>query len=169
MSFAFEGKRRRAAAESKIYWGLSWLKSTWYRCSKLGEFHQYRLLMMAKNQSLSLLNLVRWYSMGSCKGISDLCCLSYGLINLDFDVNYHDGTQGELSWWGLVLVMKWNRCWHANNAVRSLPFDDCKGPLFYGSSDLKIFEVWSRPLIISGADPDANIFGSVQLNEKREL
>ena len=162
--FAFEGKRRRAAAEK----GIEFLTQ---KVDTIIVIPNDKLLQVVdKKCSLSdAFGKADDVLRQGIKGISDLIQIP-GLINLDFaDVKTIMTEQGE-ALMGIGVGEGENRAVDAakmaiNSPLLETSIDGAKGILLNisGSSDLSIFEVNEAAEIISeAADPDANIiFGSV--------
>ena len=162
--FAFEGKRRRAAAEK----GIEFLTQ---KVDTIIVIPNDKLLQVVdKKCSLSdAFGKADDVLRQGIKGISDLIQIP-GLINLDFaDVKTIMTEQGE-ALMGIGEGTGENRAADAakmaiNSPLLETSIDGAKGILLNisGSSDLGIFEVNEAAQIISdAADPDANIiFGSV--------
>ena len=162
--FAFEGKRRRAAAEK----GIEFLTQ---KVDTIIVIPNDKLLQVVdKKCSLSdAFGKADDVLRQGIKGISDLIQIP-GLINLDFaDVKTIMTNQGE-ALMGIGEGTGENRAADAakmaiNSPLLETSIDGAKGILLNisGSSDLGIFEVNEAAQIISdAADPDANIiFGSV--------
>ena len=162
--FAFEGKRRRAAAEK----GIEFLTQ---KVDTIIVIPNDKLLQVVdKKCSLSdAFGKADDVLRQGIKGISDLIQIP-GLINLDFaDVKTIMTEQGE-ALMGIGVGEGENRAADAakmaiNSPLLETSIDGAKGILLNisGSSDLSIFEVNEAAEIISdAADPDANIiFGSV--------
>ena len=162
--FAFEGKRRRAAAEK----GIEFLTQ---KVDTIIVIPNDKLLQVVdKKCSLSdAFGKADDVLRQGIKGISDLIQIP-GLINLDFaDVKTIMTNQGE-ALMGIGEGTGENRAADAakmaiNSPLLETAIDGAKGILLNisGSSDLGIFEVNEAAQIISdAADPDANIiFGSV--------
>ena len=162
--FAFEGKRRRAAAEK----GIEFLTQ---KVDTIIVIPNDKLLQVV-DKKCSLSDAFRTADdvlRQGIKGISDLIQVP-GLINLDFaDVKTIMTEQGE-ALMGIGVGEGENRAADAakmaiNSPLLETSIDGAKGILLNisGSSDLSIFEVNEAAEIISdAADPDANIiFGSV--------
>ena len=162
--FAFEGKRRRAAAEK----GIEFLTQ---KVDTIIVIPNDKLLQVV-DKKCSLSDAFRTADdvlRQGIKGISDLIQVP-GLINLDFaDVKTIMTEQGE-ALMGIGVGEGENRAADAakmaiNSPLLETSIDGAKGILLNisGSSDLGIFEVNEAAQIISdAADPDANIiFGSV--------
>ena len=162
--FAFEGKRRRAAAEK----GIEFLTQ---KVDTIIVIPNDKLLQVVDkkcsvNDAFSKADEVLRQGI---KGISDLIQIP-GVINLDFaDVKTIMTDQGE-ALMGIGEGEGENRAADAakmaiNSPLLETSIDGAKGILLNisGSSDLSIFEVNEAAQIISdAADPDANIiFGSV--------
>ena len=162
--FAFEGKRRRAAAEK----GIEFLTQ---KVDTIIVIPNDKLLQVVdKKCSVSdAFSKADEVLRQGIKGISDLIQIP-GLINLDFaDVKTIMTEQGE-ALMGIGLATGENRAADAakmaiNSPLLETSIDGAKGILLNisGSSELGIFEVNEAAQIISdAADPDANIiFGSV--------
>ena len=162
--FAFEGKRRRAAAEK----GIEFLTQ---KVDTIIVIPNDKLLQVVdKKCSLSdAFGKADDVLRQGIKGISDLIQIP-GLINLDFaDVKTIMTEQGE-ALMGIGIATGENRAADAakmaiNSPLLETSIDGAKGILLNisGSSELGIFEVNEAAQIISdAADPDANIiFGSV--------
>ena len=162
--FAFEGKRRRAAAEK----GIEYLTQ---KVDTIIVIPNDKLLQVVdKKCSVSdAFSKADEVLRQGIKGISDLIQIP-GLINLDFaDVKTIMTNQGE-ALMGIGEGTGENRAADAakmaiNSPLLETAIDGAKGILLNisGSSDLGIFEVNEAAQIISdAADPDANIiFGSV--------
>ena len=162
--FAFEGKRRRAAAEK----GIEFLTQ---KVDTIIVIPNDKLLQVVdKKCSLSdAFGKADDVLRQGIKGISDLIQIP-GLINLDFaDVKTIMTEQGE-ALMGIGEGTGENRAADAakmaiNSPLLETSIDGAKGILLNisGSSELGIFEVNEAAQIISdAADPDANIiFGSV--------
>ena len=162
--FAFEGKRRRAAAEK----GIEFLTQ---KVDTIIVIPNDKLLQVVdKKCSVSdAFSKADEVLRQGIKGISDLIQIP-GLINLDFaDVKTIMTNQGE-ALMGIGEGTGENRAADAakmaiNSRLLETSIDGAKGILLNisGSSDLGIFEVNEAAQIISdAADPDANIiFGSV--------
>ena len=162
--FAFEGKRRRAAAEK----GIEFLTQ---KVDTIIVIPNDKLLQVVdKKCSVSdAFSKADEVLRQGIKGISDLIQIP-GLINLDFaDVKTIMTNQGE-ALMGIGEGTGENRAADAakmaiNSPLLETSIDGAKGILLNisGSSDLGIFEVNEAAQIISdAADPDANIiFGSV--------
>ena len=162
--FAFEGKRRRAAAEK----GIEFLTQ---KVDTIIVIPNDKLLQVVdKKCSVSdAFSKADEVLRQGIKGISDLIQIP-GLINLDFaDVKTIMTEQGE-ALMGIGVGEGENRAADAakmaiNSPLLETAIDGAKGILLNisGSSDLGIFEVNEAAQIISdAADPDANIiFGSV--------
>ena len=162
--FAFEGKRRRAAAEK----GIEFLTQ---KVDTIIVIPNDKLLQVVdKKCSVSdAFGKADEVLRQGIKGISDLIQIP-GLINLDFaDVKTIMTNQGE-ALMGIGEGTGENRAADAakmaiNSPLLETAIDGAKGILLNisGSSDLGIFEVNEAAQIISdAADPDANIiFGSV--------
>ena len=162
--FAFEGKRRRAAAEK----GIEFLTQ---KVDTIIVIPNDKLLQVVDKKC----TITDAFSKADdvlrqgIKGISDLIQIP-GLINLDFaDVKTIMTEQGE-ALMGIGVGEGENRAADAakmaiNSPLLETAIDGAKGILLNisGSSDLSIFEVNEAAEIISeAADPDANIiFGSV--------
>ena len=162
--FAFEGKRRRAAAEK----GIEFLTQ---KVDTIIFIPNDKLLQVV-DKKCSLSDAFRTADevlRQGIKGISDLIQIP-GLINLDFaDVKTIMTNQGE-ALMGIGEGTGENRAADAakmaiNSPLLETSIDGAKGILLNisGSSELGIFEVNEAAQIISdAADPDANIiFGSV--------
>ena len=173
--FAFEGKRRRAAAEK----GIEFLTQ---KVDTIIVIPNDKLLQVVDKKC----TITDAFSKADdvlrqgIKGISDLIQIP-GLINLDFaDVKTIMTEQGE-ALMGIGVGEGENRAVDAakmaiNSPLLETSIDGAKGILLNisGSSDLSIFEVNEAAEIISeAADPDANIiFGSVideSLGEKVQI
>ena len=162
--FAFEGKRRRAAAEK----GIEFLTQ---KVDTIIVIPNDKLLQVVdKKCSVSdAFSKADEVLRQGIKGISDLIQIP-GLINLDFaDVKTIMTNQGE-ALMGIGIGEGENRAADAakmaiNSPLLETSIDGAKGILLNisGSSELGIFEVNEAAQIISdAADPDANIiFGSV--------
>ena len=162
--FAFEGKRRRAAAEK----GIEFLTQ---KVDTIIVIPNDKLLQVVdKKCSVSdAFSKADEVLRQGIKGISDLIQIP-GLINIDFaDVKTIMTNQGE-ALMGIGEGTGENRAADAakmaiNSPLLETSIDGAKGILLNisGSSDLGIFEVNEAAQIISdAADPDANIiFGSV--------
>ena len=162
--FAFEGKRRRAAAEK----GIEFLTQ---KVDTIIVIPNDKLLQVVdKKCSVSdAFSKADEVLRQGIKGISDLIQIP-GLINLDFaDVKTIMTEQGE-ALMGIGIGEGENRAADAakmaiNSPLLETSIDGAKGILLNisGSSELGIFEVNEAAQIISdAADPDANIiFGSV--------
>ena len=162
--FAFEGKRRRAAAEK----GIEFLTQ---KVDTIIVIPNDKLLQVVdKKCSVSdAFSKADEVLRQGIKGISDLIQIP-GLINLDFaDVKTIMTNQGE-ALMGIGEGTGENRAADAakmaiNSPLLETSIDGAKGILLNisGSSDLGILEVNQAAQIISdAADPDANIiFGSV--------
>ena len=162
--FAFEGKRRRAAAEK----GIEFLTQ---KVDTIIVIPNDKLLQVVdKKCSVSdAFSKADEVLRQGIKGISDLIQIP-GLINLDFaDVKTIMTEQGE-ALMGIGEGTGENRAADAakmaiNSPLLETSIDGAKGILLNisGSSELGIFEVNEAAQIISdAADPDANIiFGSV--------
>ena len=162
--FAFEGKRRRAAAEK----GIEFLTQ---KVDTIIVIPNDKLLQVVdKKCSVSdAFGKADEVLRQGIKGISDLIQIP-GLINLDFaDVKTIMTNQGE-ALMGIGEGTGENRAADAakmaiNSPLLETAIDGAKGILLNisGSSELGIFEVNEAAQIISdAADPDANIiFGSV--------
>jgi len=162
--FAFEGKRRRAAAEK----GIEFLTQ---KVDTIIVIPNDKLLQVVdKKCSVSdAFSKADEVLRQGIKGISDLIQIP-GLINLDFaDVKTIMTNQGE-ALMGIGEGTGENRAADAakmaiNSPLLETSIDGAKGILLNisGSSELGIFEVNESAQIISdAADPDANIiFGSV--------
>ena len=162
--FAFEGKRRRAAAEK----GIEFLTQ---KVDTIIVIPNDKLLQVVDKKC----TITDAFSKADdvlrqgIKGISDLIQIP-GLINLDFaDVKTIMTEQGE-ALMGIGVGEGENRAVDAakmaiNSPLLETSIDGAKGILLNisGSSNLSIFEVNEAAEIISeAADPDANIiFGSV--------
>ena len=162
--FAFEGKRRRAAAEK----GIEFLTQ---KVDTIIVIPNDKLLQVVDKKC----TITDAFSKADdvlrqgIKGISDLIQIP-GLINLDFaDVKTIMTNQGE-ALMGIGEGTGENRAADAakmaiNSPLLETSIDGAKGILLNisGSSELGIFEVNEAAQIISdAADPDANIiFGSV--------
>ena len=162
--FAFEGKRRRAAAEK----GIEFLTQ---KVDTIIVIPNDKLLQVVdKKCSVSdAFSKADEVLRQGIKGISDLIQIP-GLINLDFaDVKTIMTNQGE-ALMGIGEGTGENRAADAakmaiNSPLLETSIDGAKGILLNisGSSELGIFEVNEAAQIISdAADPEANIiFGSV--------
>ena len=162
--FAFEGKRRRAAAEK----GIEFLTQ---KVDTIIVIPNDKLLQVVdKKCSVSdAFSKADEVLRQGIKGISDLIQIP-GLINLDFaDVKTIRTNEGE-ALVGIGEGTGENRAADAakmaiNSPLLETSIDGAKGILLNisGSSELGIFEVNEAAQIISdAADPDANIiFGSV--------
>ena len=162
--FAFEGKRRRAAAEK----GIEFLTQ---KVDTIIVIPNDKLLQVVdKKCSLSdAFGKADDVLHQGIKGISDLIQIP-GLINLDFaDVKTIMTEQGE-ALMGIGLATGENRAADAakmaiNSPLLETSIDGAKGILLNisGSANLSLFEINEAAEIISdAADPDANIiFGSV--------
>ena len=162
--FAFEGKRRRVAAEK----GIEFLTQ---KVDTIIVIPNDKLLQVVdKKCSVSdAFSKADEVLRQGIKGISDLIQIP-GLINLDFaDVKTIMTNQGE-ALMGIGEGTGENRAADAakmaiNSPLLETSIDGAKGILLNisGSSELGIFEVNEAAQIISdAADPDANIiFGSV--------
>ena len=162
--FAFEGKRRRAAAEK----GIEFLTQ---KVDTIIVIPNDKLLQVVdKKCSLSdAFGKADDVLRQGIKGISDLIQVP-GLINLDFaDVKTIMTEQGE-ALMGIGLGEGENRAADAakmaiNSPLLETSIDGAKGILLNisGSANLSLFEINEAAEIISeAADPDANIiFGSV--------
>ena len=162
--FAFEGKRRRAAAEK----GIEFLTQ---KVDTIIVIPNDKLLQVVdKKCSLSdAFGKADDVLRQGIKGISDLIQVP-GLINLDFaDVKTIMTEQGE-ALMGIGLATGENRAADAakmaiNSPLLETSIDGAKGILLNisGSANLSLFEINEAAEIISdAADPDANIiFGSV--------
>ena len=162
--FAFEGKRRRAAAEK----GIEFLTQ---KVDTIIVIPNDKLLQVVdKKCSLSdAFGKADDVLRQGIKGISDLIQIP-GLINLDFaDVKTIMTEQGE-ALMGIGLATGENRAADAakmaiNSPLLETSIDGAKGILLNisGSANLSLFEINEAAEIISdAADPDANIiFGSV--------
>ena len=162
--FAFEGKRRRAAAEK----GIEFLTQ---KVDTIIVIPNDKLLQVVdKKCSVSdAFSKADEVLRQGIKGISDLIQIP-GLINLDFaDVKTIMTNQGE-ALMGIGEGTGENRAADAakmaiNSPLLETSIDGAKGILLNisGSSELGMFEVNEAAQIISDeADPDANIiFGSV--------
>ena len=162
--FAFEGKRRRAAAEK----GIEFLTQ---KVDTIIVIPNDKLLQVVdKKCSLSdAFGKADDVLRQGIKGISDLIQIP-GLINLDFaDVKTIMTEQGE-ALMGIGLATGENRAADAakmaiNSPLLETSIDGAKGILLHisGSANLSLFEINEAAEIISdAADPDANIiFGSV--------
>ena len=162
--FAFEGKRRRAAAEK----GIEFLTQ---KVDTIIVIPNDKLLQVVDKKC----TITDAFSKADdvlrqgINGLSDLIQIP-GLINLDFaDVKTIMTEQGE-ALMGIGVGEGENRAVDAakmaiNSPLLETSIDGAKGILLNisGSSDLSIFEVNEAAEIISeAADPDANIiFGSV--------
>ena len=162
--FAFEGKRRRAAAEK----GIEFLTQ---KVDTIIVIPNDKLLQVV-DKKCSLSDAFRTADdvlRQGIKGISDLIQVP-GLINLDFaDVKTIMTEQGE-ALMGIGLGEGENRAADAakmaiNSPLLETSIDGAKGILLNisGSANLSLFEINEAAEIISeAADPDANIiFGSV--------
>ena len=162
--FAFEGKRRRAAAEK----GIEFLTQ---KVDTIIVIPNDKLLQVV-DKKCSLSDAFRTADdvlRQGIKGISDLIQVP-GLINLDFaDVKTIMTEQGE-ALMGIGLATGENRAADAakmaiNSPLLETSIDGAKGILLNisGSANLSLFEINEAAEIISdAADPDANIiFGSV--------
>ena len=162
--FAFEGKRRRAAAEK----GIEFLTQ---KVDTIIVIPNDKLLQVV-DKKCSLSDAFRTADevlRQGIKGISDLIQVP-GLINLDFaDVKTIMTEQGE-ALMGIGVGEGENRAADAakmaiNSPLLETSIDGAKGILLNitGSSNLSLFEINEAAEIISdAADPDANIiFGSV--------
>ena len=162
--FAFEGKRRRAAAEK----GIEFLTQ---KVDTIIVIPNDKLLQVVdKKCSLSdAFGKADDVLRQGIKGISDLIQIP-GLINLDFaDVKTIKTEQGE-ALMGIGIATGENRAADAakmaiNSPLLETSIDGAKGILLNisGSANLSLFEINEAAEIISdAADPDANIiFGSV--------
>ena len=162
--FAFEGKRRRAAAEK----GIEFLTQ---KVDTIIVIPNDKLLQVVdKKCSLSdAFGKADDVLRQGIKGISDLIQIP-GLINLDFaDVKTIMTEQGE-ALMGIGFGEGENRAADAakmaiNSPLLETSIDGAKGILLNisGSANLSLFEINEAAEIISdAADPDANIiFGSV--------
>ena len=162
--FAFEGKRRRAAAEK----GIEFLTQ---KVDTIIVIPNDKLLQVVdKKCSLSdAFGKADDVLRQGIKGISDLIQIP-GLINLDFaDVKTIMTEQGE-ALMGIGIAAGENRAADAakmaiNSPLLETSIDGAKGILLNisGSANLSLFEINEAAEIISdAADPDANIiFGSV--------
>lgn len=162
--FAFEGKRRRAAAEK----GIEFLTQ---KVDTIIVIPNDKLLQVVdKKCSLSdAFGKADDVLRQGIKGISDLIQIP-GLINLDFaDVKTIMTEQGE-ALMGIGVATGENRATDAakmaiNSPLLETSIDGAKGILLNisGSANLSLFEINEAAEIISdAADPDANIiFGSV--------
>ena len=162
--FAFEGKRRRAAAEK----GIEFLTQ---KVDTIIVIPNDKLLQVVdKKCSLSdAFGKADDVLRQGIKGISDLIQIP-GLINLDFaDVKTIMTEQGE-ALMGIGIATGENRAADAakmaiNSPLLETSIDGAKGILLNisGSANLSLFEINEAAEIISdAADPDANIiFGSV--------
>ena len=162
--FAFEGKRRRAAAEK----GIEFLTQ---KVDTIIVIPNDKLLQVVDKKC----TITDAFSKADdvlrqgIKGISDLIQIP-GLINLDFaDVKTIMTEQGE-ALMGIGVGEGENRAADAakmaiNSPLLETSIDGAKGILLNitGSSNLSLFEINEAAEIISdAADPDANIiFGSV--------
>ena len=162
--FAFEGKRRRAAAEK----GIEFLTQ---KVDTIIVIPNDKLLQVVDKKC----TITDAFSKADdvlrqgIKGISDLIQIP-GLINLDFaDVKTIMTEQGE-ALMGIGLATGENRAADAakmaiNSPLLETSIDGAKGILLNisGSANLSLFEINEAAEIISdAADPDANIiFGSV--------
>ena len=162
--FAFEGKRRRAAAEK----GIEFLTQ---KVDTIIVIPNDKLLQVV-DKKCSLSDAFRTADdvlRQGIKGISDLIQVP-GLINLDFaDVKTIMTEQGE-ALMGIGVASGENRAADAakmaiNSPLLETSIDGAKGILLNisGSANLSLFEINEAAEIISdAADPDANIiFGSV--------
>ena len=162
--FAFEGKRRRAAAEK----GIEFLTQ---KVDTIIVIPNDKLLQVV-DKKCSLSDAFRTADdvlRQGIKGISDLIQVP-GLINLDFaDVKTIMTEQGE-ALMGIGVATGENRAADAakmaiNSPLLETSIDGAKGILLNisGSANLSLFEINEAAEIISeAADPDANIiFGSV--------
>ena len=162
--FAFEGKRRRAAAEK----GIEFLTQ---KVDTIIVIPNDKLLRVV-DKKCSLSDAFRTADdvlRQGIKGISDLIQVP-GLINLDFaDVKTIMTNQGE-ALMGIGEGTGENRAADAakmaiNSPLLETSIDGAKGILLNisGSANLSLFEINEAAEIISeAADPDANIiFGSV--------
>ena len=162
--FAFEGKRRRAAAEK----GIEFLTQ---KVDTIFVIPNDKLLQVV-DKKCSLSDAFRTADdvlRQGIKGISDLIQIP-GLINLDFaDVKTIMTNQGE-ALMGIGEGTGENRAADAakmaiNSPLLETSIDGAKGILLNisGSANLSLFEINEAAEIISdAADPDANIiFGSV--------
>ena len=162
--FAFEGKRRRAAAEK----GIEFLTQ---KVDTIIVIPNDKLLQVVdKKCSLSdAFGKADDVLRQGIKGISDLIQIP-GLINLDFaDVKTIMTEQGD-ALMGIGIATGENRAADAakmaiNSPLLETSIDGAKGILLNisGSANLSLFEINEAAEIISdAADPDANIiFGSV--------
>ena len=162
--FAFEGKRRRAAAEK----GIEFLTQ---KVDTIIVIPNDKLLQVVdKKCSVSdAFSKADEVLRQGIKGISDLIQIP-GLINLDFaDVKTIMTEQGE-ALMGIGIATGENRAADAakmaiNSPLLETSIDGAKGILLNisGSANLSLFEINEAAEIISdAADPDANIiFGSV--------
>ena len=162
--FAFEGKRRRAAAEK----GIEFLTQ---KVDTIIVIPNDKLLQVVdKKCSVSdAFSKADEVLRQGIKGISDLIQIP-GLINLDFaDVKTIMTEQGE-ALMGIGIATGENRAADAakmaiNSPLLETSIDGAKGILLNisGSANLSLFEINEAAEIISDtADPDANIiFGSV--------
>ena len=162
--FAFEGKRRRAAAEK----GIEFLTQ---KVDTIIVIPNDKLLQVVdKKCSLSdAFGKADDVLRQGIKGISDLIQIP-GLINLDFaDVKTIMTEHGE-ALMGIGVASGENRAADAakmaiNSPLLETSIDGAKGILLNisGSANLSLFEINEAAEIISdAADPDANIiFGSV--------
>lgn len=162
--FAFEGKRRRVAAEK----GIEFLTQ---KVDTIIVIPNDKLLQVVdKKCSLSdAFGKADDVLRQGIKGISDLIQIP-GLINLDFaDVKTIMTEQGE-ALMGIGVATGENRAADAakmaiNSPLLETSIDGAKGILLNisGSANLSLFEINEAAEIISdAADPDANIiFGSV--------
>ena len=162
--FAFEGKRRRAAAEKGIEFFTQ-------KVDTIIVIPNDKLLQVVdKKCSLSdAFGKADDVLRQGIKGISDLIQIP-GLINLDFaDVKTIMTEQGE-ALMGIGIATGENRAADAakmaiNSSLLETSIDGAKGILLNisGSANLSLFEINEAAEIISdAADPDANIiFGSV--------
>ena len=162
--FAFEGKRRRAAAEK----GIEFLTQ---KVDTIIVIPNDKLLQVVdKKCSVSdAFGKADEVLRQGIKGISDLIQVP-GLINLDFaDVKTIMTEQGE-ALMGIGVATGENRAADAakmaiNSPLLETSIDGAKGILLNisGSANLSLFEINEAAEIISdAADPDANIiFGSV--------
>ena len=162
--FAFEGKRRRAAAEK----GIEFLTQ---KVDTIIVIPNDKLLQVVDKKC----TITDAFSKADdvlrqgIKGISDLIQIP-GLINLDFADDKTIMTEQGEALMGIGVGEGENRAVDAakmaiNSPLLETSIDGAKGILLNisGSSDLSIFEVNEAAEIISeAADPDANIiFGSV--------
>ena len=162
--FAFEGKRRRAAAEK----GIEFLTQ---KVDTIIVIPNDKLLQVVDKKCYvsDAFSKADDVLRQGIKGISDLIQIP-GLINLDFaDVKTIMTEQGE-ALMGIGLATGENRAADAakmaiNSPLLETSIDGAKGILLNisGSANLSLFEINEAAEIISdAADPDANIiFGSV--------